>query len=358
MEGREELKYDLDDYHYDLPEALIAQGPREKREACRLLVLRRSSKTLEHRRFDEISALLQPGDVLVLNDTRVVPARLRGAKATGGKIELLVLGPFKPEPDADGAVYSCLVKAAKPPRPCSLITLSHGLQAQVLTPPQEGRARVRFLTSEPLLTLLERAGEIPLPPYIHRNGTSPVRDDATCYQTVYAREPGSVAAPTAGLHFSADLLQELEARGVEIVKVTLHVGYGTFAPMRVKDIRQHVMHPEYAEISPDSAERVTRAKRAGRRIVAVGTTCVRILEWAACGEGGVEPFSGACDLYIYPGFRFRIVDAMITNFHLPKSSLLLLVSTLAGREMILHGYREAVRENYRFFSYGDAMLIL
>jgi S-adenosylmethionine:tRNA ribosyltransferase-isomerase len=358
MEGSGELKYDLDDYHYDLPEALIAQEPQEKREACRLLLLRRSSKTLEHRRFDEISAILQPGDVLVLNDTRVVPARLRGTKATGGKIELLLLEPFKPEPDGDGAVYSCLVKAAKPPHPRSLITLRDGLQAEVLTAPEEGRAQVRFLTSEPLLKLLERAGEIPLPPYIHRNGTSPLCDDRTSYQTVYAREPGSVAAPTAGLHFSIDLLRELEARGVEIVRVTLHVGYGTFAPMRVKDIRHHAMHPEYAEISRDSAERIARAKTKGRRIVAVGTTSVRILEWAARGESGVEPFSGTCDLYIYPGFRFRIVDAMITNFHLPKSSLLLLVSALAGRETILHGYREAVRENYRFFSYGDAMLIL
>jgi len=358
MEGRGELTYDLEDYHYDLPEALIAQEPLEQRETSRLLVLRRSHETLEHRRFDEICSYLQPGDVLVLNDTRVVPARLLGAKATGGKIELLVLEPLKPEEHNDGRTYSCLVKAAKPPKLRSLITLKNGLQAEVMTPPEEGRAQVRFLTSEPLSKLLELVGQVPLPPYIHRDGVNPRRDDAASYQTVYAREPGSVAAPTAGLHFSTGLLNELDQRGVEIVKITLHVGYGTFAPMRVRDIREHAMHPEYAEISGDAAQRITRAKSEGRRIIAVGTTSARILEYVALNEGTVKGFSGYCDLYIYPGFRFRIVDAMITNFHLPGSTLLLLVSALAGRKPILYAYREAVKENYRFFSYGDAMLIL
>ncbi len=358
MEGRGDFSYDLEDYHYDLPEASIAQEPLEKREACRLLVLRRSQQTLEHRRFDEIGSYLQPGDVLVLNDSRVVPARLLGAKATGGKIELLVLEPFRSAEHNNGAAYSCLVKAAKPPQPHSLITLRNGLQAEVLTRPEEGRAQVRFLTSDPLSTVLDGVGEVPLPPYIHRDVTSPHGEDATSYQTVYAREPGSVAAPTAGLHFSTGLLQELERRGVEVVKVTLHVGYGTFAPMRVKDIRQHAMHPEYAEIRHDAAQRIVQAKNEDRRIVAVGTTSVRILEYVALKEGTVTAFSGFCDSYIYPGFPFRIVDAMITNFHLPKSSLLLLVSALAGRKTILHAYREAVREHYRFFSYGDAMLIL
>ena len=358
MEGRGDLTYDLEDYHYDLPEALIAQEPLEKRETCRLLVLGRSPATLEHRRFDEISYHLQSGDVLVLNDTRVVSARLFGAKATGGKIELLVLEPLHPEHNGEGAVYCCLVRAAKPPKPGTIITLRGGLRAEVLTAPREGKAQVRFLSSEPLSALLEQVGEVPLPPYIHREGIGPHRDDVTSYQTVYAREPGSVAAPTAGLHFSLGLLQKLEQQGVEIVKVTVHVGYGTFAPMRVKDIRQHAMHPEYAEISRDSAERIAQAKSKGRRIVAVGTTSVRILEYAALGRGTVAPFSGYCDLFIYPGFRFQIVDAMITNFHLPKSTLLLLVSALAGRKTILHAYQEAIREKYRFFSYGDAMLIL
>ncbi len=277
MEGRGDLTYDLEDYHYDLPETLIAQEPMEKREACRLLVLRRSPESLEHRRFDEICSYLQPGDLLVLNDTRVVPARLLGVKATGGKIELLVLEPFKPAEHDNGKACLCLVKAAKPPQPHSLITFRNGLQAEVLSRPEEGKAHVRFLTSEPLSALLEAVGEVPLPPYIHRDGTSPHGEDATSYQTVYAREPGSVAAPTAGLHFSLGLLEKLEQRGVEIVKVTLHVGYGTFAPMRVRDIRQHVMHPEYAEISHDAARRIDQAKKEGRRIVAVGTTSARII---------------------------------------------------------------------------------
>jgi len=358
MEGNSDLHFDLEDYHYDLPESLIAQEPLEKRESCRLLVMRQKQERLEHTLFSEISSYLQPGDVLVLNDTRVVPARLSGTKQTGGRIELLVLEPFRPSEPDDDRVYSCLVRAAKPPKPQSVVTLRNGFQAEILTLPEEGKVQVRFLTSDPLPKLLERAGEVPLPPYIHRDGARPRLDDATYYQTVYAREPGSVAAPTAGLHFTTGLLQELERRGVEVVKMTLHVGYGTFAPMRVTDIRQHFMHPEYAEISPDSAQRIASAKNQGRRIVAVGTTSVRIMEWVALKQGAITGFSGNCDLYIYPGFRFRVVDGMITNFHLPKTTLLLLVSAFAGREAMLQAYHEAIREKYRFFSYGDAMLIL
>lgn len=358
MEGNPDLRYRPEDYDYDLPESLIAQKPPAARETCRLLVIRRSGGAFDHRHFEELRAFLQPGDVLVLNDTRVVPARLPGVKETGGKIELLVLEPFSTAEQNDDDTYTCLVKAAKPPRRHSLITLKGGLQAKVLTPPEGGLARVRFLTSEPIATILESAGEVPLPPYIHRNGISTQLDDAECYQTVYAREAGSVAAPTAGLHFSTGLLHQLEQCGVEIVKVTLHVGYGTFAPMRVGDIREHRMHPEYAEITPASAERIARAKRDRRRIVAVGTTSARILEWVAREHGTVTGFSGYCNLFIYPGFHFRIVDALLTNFHLPKSTLLLLVSALAGRTIILDAYREAVNEKYRFFSYGDAMLIL
>ena len=358
MEGRGDLTFNLDDFQYSLPETLIAQGPLEEREACRLLVLRRSRETLEHRRFAEVGAYFKPGDVLVLNNTRVVPARLLGTKETGGRIELLVLEPLRPSEHGRGNGHACLVKAAKPPKPHSLIILENGLQAEILTTPVEGKVHVRFLTSEPLSKILERAGAVPLPPYIHRDGAGTQFDDATFYQTVYAEEPGSVAAPTAGLHFSPGLLQELEKRGVEIVKVTVHVGYGTFAPMRVTDVREHRMHPEYAEITLASAERIAQAKSEGRRIVAVGTSSTRILEWVARECGSVTAFSGYCDLYIYPGFRFRVVDALITNFHLPKSTLLLLVSAFAGRKEILDAYREAIRENYRFFSYGDAMLIL
>jgi S-adenosylmethionine:tRNA ribosyltransferase-isomerase len=361
MEDRSDLHYDLKDYDYDLPDSLIAQEALEQRESCRLLVMSRKQEMLEHRCFSEIGSFLHSGDVLVLNDTRVVPARLLGTKQTGGKIELLVLEPFRAfEPDAaeDDKVYSCLVRCAKPPKPQSEITLKNGSRAEILTRPEEGKARVRFLSAAPLPKLLEQAGEVPLPPYIHRAGTRHEFDDATYYQTVYAWAPGSVAAPTAGLHFTTGLLHELERRGVEIVMVTLHVGYGTFAPMRATDIRQHCMHPEYAEISIDSAQRIALAKTQGRRIVAVGTTSVRILEWVVFKQGTITGFSGYCDLYIYPGFRFRVVDAVITNFHLPKTTLLLLVSAFAGREAMLHAYHEAIREKYRFFSYGDAMLIL
>jgi S-adenosylmethionine:tRNA ribosyltransferase-isomerase len=358
MAVSEDLHYRLEDYHYDLPGSLIAQEPLEKRESCRLLVVRRKRGILEHSHFSEISSYFQPGDVLVINDTQVVSARLLGRKQTGGKIELLVLEPFRTwGPGGDG-VYSCLVKAAKPPKPQSVVTLRNGLRAEILSTPEEGKVRVRFLSSAPLLSLLEQVGEVPLPPYIHRDGKRPELDDATYYQTVYAREPGSVAAPTAGLHFSTGLVQKLEKLGVDIVKVTIHVGYGTFAPVRVADIRHHIMHAEYATISRESAQKIASAKNQGRRIVAVGTTSVRILEWVALKHGSVEGASGYCDLYIYPGFAFRVIDAMITNFHLPMTTLLLLVSAFAGRETILHAYREAVAAKYRFFSYGDAMLIL
>lgn len=359
MEGKAEVLHRLEAYDYDLPAPLIAQKPLADRQHCRMLVLHRDDGLLEHRFFKGLGDYLLPGDLLVLNDTRVVPARLRGVKETGGRIELLVLEPFCPAEQNGGEVYTCLVKAAKPPRAHSVVALKGGFRAEIVTKPEEGRAQVRFLSSEPLATILELAGEVPLPPYIHReDGASERDDDAVNYQTVYAREPGSVAAPTAGLHFTVALLEELRQRGIELATVTLHVGYGTFAPMRAADIRKHRMHPEYAEISPISAERVNRAKKEGRRVVAVGTTSMRSIEWAARDHGTVTSFAGYCDLFIYPGFRFQVVDALITNFHLPRSTLLLLVSAFAGRELILEAYREAIREDYRFFSYGDAMFIL
>lgn len=359
MEGKEEELHRLEAYDYDLPVPLIAQTPLADRQHCRMLVLHRDDGSLEHRVFGGLSDYLQAGDLLVLNDTRVVPARLRGVKETGGRIELLVLEPFCPVEQRGGEVFSCLVKAAKPPRAHSVVALKNGFRAEIVTPLEGGRAQVRFLSSEPLATILDRAGEVPLPPYIHRvDGAAERDDDVVNYQTVYAREPGSVAAPTAGLHFTVALLEELRQRGIELATVTLHVGYGTFAPMRAQDIRKHRMHPEYAAISKISAERVNRAKKEGRRVVAVGTTSTRILEWAARDHGTVNSFAGYCDLFIYPGFRFQVVDALVTNFHLPKSTLLLLVSAFAGRDLILEAYRQAIREDYRFFSYGDAMLIL
>lgn len=358
MEGSEEFAYNLRDYHYELPPELIAQRPWERRESCRLLVMDRSNGRLAHRRFHDLRDYLEPGDTLVVNDTCVVPARLAGIKDTGGRVELLVLDPYKDPELGLKEGYQCLVKAAKKPRPGSAISFKDGTSAEILSPLKEGKARVRFSGPEHLLQLLDRIGQVPLPPYIHRNGDGQASDDASSYQTVYARKPGAVAAPTAGLHFSQSLLADLSGSGVDIVTVTLHVGYGTFAPLRAEDIREHRMHSEYAEVGEESAEQIRKAGREGRRIVAVGTTVVRILEWVAMESGEVAPFSGFCSHYIYPGYRFRVVHSMITNFHLPESSLMLLVSAFAGREAVLNAYSEAVEKDYRFFSYGDAMLIL
>jgi S-adenosylmethionine:tRNA ribosyltransferase-isomerase len=359
MEGSEEIAFRLEDYDYDLPADLVAQIPTPRRGASRLLVVDRFRKELEHRQFDGICDYLMPGDLVVLNDTRVVPARLQGTKETGGRVELLVLDPYKDPECGEREGYTCLLKASKKPLPESLIVFQDGAQAQVLTPVVEGKAQVRFHTSTPLLDLLERVGNVPLPPYIQRNidAPSPI-DDAKVYQTVYAQNPGAVAAPTAGLHFSKSLLDDLEAKGVQFASITLHVGYGTFSPIRVEDVREHRMHSEYFEIPRDSAERIEDARREGRRIVAVGTTVVRTLEWVALNCSRIIASSGLCDHYIYPGYRFQVVNAMITNFHLPKSTLLLLVSAFAGRETILNAYRSAVEERYRFFSYGDSMFII
>lgn len=358
MEGSEEFSCRLEDFDYDLPSELIAQAPSPSRGTSRLLVLDRHEGRLEHRFFEDLRRYLKAGDVMVVNDTRVVPARLCGSKETGGRIELLVLDPYKDPAEGAKEGYRCLVKAAKRPKAGSRIQLEGGIEAQVLGRVEDGKAQVLFTGPLPLLDCLERVGKIPLPPYIRRDAGQDPFDDAKSYQTVYARSPGAVAAPTAGLHFSEILLEELRALGIAIVPVTLHVGYGTFAPIRVEDIRRHRMHPEHAEISPTSAEALRRAKTEGRRVIAVGTTVVRILEWVAQETGEPVPFSGLCNHYIYPGYRFRIVDGMVTNFHLPKSTLLLLVSAFAGRKNILNAYGEAIRERYRFYSYGDAMLIL
>ncbi|MGV8074014.1 MAG: tRNA preQ1(34) S-adenosylmethionine ribosyltransferase-isomerase QueA [Syntrophobacteraceae bacterium] len=357
MEDSSEISYNLDDYNYDLPDELIAPAPASRRDGSRLLVLDRSRGEFEHRRFYEITDYLAPGDVLVVNNTRVVPARLFGTKESGGRAELLVLDPYKdPELGAtDG--YQCIIKTSKRPRAGGLIDFQNGARARIVAYLGDGKGVIQFQSEEPILSLLDRIGQVPLPPYIHRDGDAAPVDDRNSYQTVYASIPGAVAAPTAGLHFSQLILDALKSRGIDIVTVTLHVGYGTFAPLRVKDIRKHVMHPEYAEVSGEAAEQINSAEREGRRIVAVGTTVVRILEWASLQFGRITEFSGFCNHYIYPGYNFRIVDALITNFHLPKSTLLLLVSAFAGRDVVLNAYREAVQREYRFFSYGDAMFI-
>jgi S-adenosylmethionine:tRNA ribosyltransferase-isomerase len=361
MGDKSGVTYQLDDYGYDLPEALIAQAPARRREASRLLVVDRRTGHLEHRRFEEILSCFRTDDVLVVNDTRVVPARLHGTKETGGRVEILVLEPYKDAHLGNQEGYECLLKAAKSTRAGSRILLENGVHAITLTPTEEGKTRMRFLCPEPLLELLDRIGKTPLPPYIQRggNGQGPQGpDDSVSYQTVYARKPGAVAAPTAGLHFSHTVLERLAKRGVEIASITLHVGFGTFAPIRAKDVREHRMHSEHVEIGEEAAMTIEGARRRGKRIIAVGTTVVRALEWVSRESGQVSPVCGFCDHFIYPGYRFRIVDALITNFHLPKSTLLLLVAAFAGRETIFNAYAEAIKEQYRFYSYGEAMFIL
>ena len=343
------------DFHFDLPPELIAQAPLATRAASRLLCLEGATGRIDDRMFSDLPQLLLPGDLLVLNDTRVIPARLFGEKDTGGRIELLV---ERLRPDRR-VLAQC--RASKPPRPGQQLRLEGGVNARV-------RARhgefyeLEFEGREPLLELLERVGHIPLPPYIGRTDAA---HDRERYQTVYARAPGAVAAPTAGLHFDAAMLARLGTLGVETAYVTLHVGAGTFQPLRVDEIAQHRMHAEWLEVSASAAARVNAAKAAGRRVIAVGTTVVRTLESAAAqGADGttskqqvLQPFAGETDIFIYPGYRFRVIDALITNFHLPESTLLMLVCAFAGTANVLHAYRHAVRERYRFFSYGDAMFV-
>ncbi|MBX6423879.1 tRNA preQ1(34) S-adenosylmethionine ribosyltransferase-isomerase QueA [Thermosulfurimonas sp. F29] len=339
----------LEAYHYELPEELIAYHPPERREESRLLVLHRDSGRMEHRkRFSEIEEYLRAGDLLVLNDTRVFPARLTGRKETGGRVEILLL-----ELPESGKPVPALYRGKKL-LPGYRVIFSEELSARVLAKTPEGKLELLLEGPEDLLSAIKRVGKAPLPPYIKRE---PRESDLSRYQTVYARRDGSVAAPTAGFHFSEGLLERLREKGVQLAFLTLHVGYGTFAPVKTRDIRRHRLHREYVEIPGETVRAVEETHRRGGRVVAVGTTTVRALEWGAL-SGRLEPRKGWCDLYIYPGFRFRVVQAMITNFHLPGSSLLILVSAFAGREPVLKAYREAVKLRYRFFSYGDAMLIL
>ncbi|QJA06673.1 tRNA preQ1(34) S-adenosylmethionine ribosyltransferase-isomerase QueA [Thermosulfurimonas marina] len=342
-------EFRLEAYDYELPEELIAYRPAERREASRLLVLHRESGRLEHRdSFAAIEEYLRLGDLLVLNDTRVFPARLPGRKETGGRVEILLLRlpePGKPVP----ALYR-----GKKLFPGYRVIFSEELAARVLSLSPEGELQLLFEGPEDLLSAIKKVGLAPLPPYIKRE---PQPEDFLRYQTVYARREGSVAAPTAGLHFSQELLERLKARGVRLSFLTLHVGYGTFAPVKSPDIRQHRLHEEFVEVPEETVRAVEETRRERGRVVAVGTTTVRALEWAAL-SGELRPRRGWCDLYIYPGFTFRVVEALVTNFHLPRSSLLILVSAFAGRRRILSAYREAIRRGYRFYSYGDAMLIL
>lgn len=353
------------DFHYELPPELIAQEPAPRRDAARLLVLHRAEGRLEHRRFPDLLEYLRPGDVLVLNDSRVIPARLRGFKpASGGEVEVLLCEETAPNE------WWVMLRPGKRVRPGTRLEfraarpgVATRLAATVRAKNAEGLYRLAFEGAE-VRAALDDFGEVPLPPYIARNGV-PRPEDRERYQTVYARPPGSVAAPTAGLHFTPELLDQVRARGVAVRFVTLHVGLGTFAPVKVARLEDHVMHEEVFELPEATAAAVNAARAEGRRVVAVGTTSVRVLESAAAaGSGTVVPGRGRTRLFIYPPYRFRAVDALLTNFHLPESTLLMLVSAFAapgetrGRELLLRAYAEAVRERYRFYSYGDAMLLL
>ena len=340
------------DFHYELPEALIAQAPLPERSASRLLLVPPGDAALSSGEFADMGvrdlpSLLQPGDLLVFNDTRVIPARLFGNKATGGRVEILI------ERLLANNEARAQLGVSKSPKPGSRIALDAGGEAEVLARDDAGFWHLRFHLPEPLENWLLHAGRLPLPPYIQRE---PGADDAERYQTVFAKEVGAVAAPTAGLHFDDALLDALRARGIEFGHVTLHVGAGTFQPMRVDDIHEHRMHSEWINVGAELVQQVRRTRASGGRVVAIGTTVLRALE-SALVDGELQPFAGDTSIFIFPGYRIRSVDALLTNFHLPESTLLMLVSAFAGKERIFAAYEHAVRERYRFFSYGDAMLL-
>ena len=336
------------DFYYDLPQELIAQDPLEDRSSSRLLVLDRKTGEMEHRVFRDITEYLRPGDCLVVNNTKVIPARLLGVKEdTGAGIEILLL---KRKEDN---VWETLVKPGKKARPGARIVFGDGiLKGEVLEVVDEGNRLIRFEYEGIFEEILDRLGQMPLPPYITHQ-----LKDKNRYQTVYAEHDGSAAAPTAGLHFTPELLEEIQAKGVRLAHVTLHVGLGTFRPVKVEDVSQHHMHSEYYVVEEEQARLINDTRAAGGRVICVGTTSCRTLESAADEDGILRAGSGWTDIFIYPGYRFKIMDALITNFHLPESTLLMLVSAFADKEKIMKAYEEAVRQRYRFFSFGDAMFI-
>lgn len=347
------ISFKLEDYDYYLPDHLIAKYPPDERGASRLMVFNRTDRSITHGQFSGLADHLRPGDCLVLNDTRVFPARIKARKDTGGAVEFLLL--HFPIIHADGRARArALSRSSKPIRPGFRVNCSGILDISILEILPDNQVELELIFHGDIETALMLCGETPLPPYIKRNEEPSDRED---YQTVYARETGSVAAPTAGLHFTQDQLADIRDRGIDIAWVTLHVGYGTFAPIRASDIRRHKIHSEWLKTPWDTIGQVIATKARGGRVIAVGTTSVRALE-AASADGTPRAFEGMCDLYIVPGHRFKMVDAMVTNFHLPRSSLLVLVSAFTGRAEILRVYDEAVKAGYKFYSYGDAMLIL
>ncbi len=335
------------DFYFDLPERLIAQTPLEKRDTSRLLHLDKTTGEIEHRHFYDIKRYLRKGDCLVLNDSRVLPARLIGARPTGGSVELVLLK------DLGDGYWECLSRPGRKTKPGQELIFGNGeLTATVQSVTEGGNRIVKFHFEGVFLEVLERLGKMPLPPYIKEE-----LKDSERYQTVYSKELGSAAAPTAGLHFTKELLREIEEMGVKICFVTLHVGLGTFRPVKAENIEDHEMHSEFCIIPAETAKTINEAKRSGGRVIAVGTTSCRTLESFAKEDGTIEETAAWTSIFIYPGYEFKCVDALITNFHLPESTLIMLVSALAGRESILHAYNVAVKEEYRFFSFGDAMFI-
>lgn len=340
------------DFDFALPPERIAQHPTERRDASRLLVVDREAGELHHRHFGDLAEYFAPGDVLVLNETRVFPARLVGRKPTGAAVEVLLLHPV-----ADGGerLWTALVRPGGKLKPGRTVEVGTELSVEIVASLPSGDRIVRLVTDLPVTEALERYGEVPLPPYVERQVTEADRER---YQTVFARERGSVAAPTAGLHFTPELLAAVEARGVRIARLVLHVGVGTFRPVEVDDPTQHAMHSEWYRVPAESAAAINAARAAGGKVWAVGTTVVRTLETVASEDGVVHAGEGWTDIFLRPPYRFRAVDRLVTNFHLPKSTLLMLVSAFGGHELVMRAYREAVEREYRFFSYGDAMLLV
>ena len=336
------------DFYFDLPQELIAQDPLEDRSASRLLHLDKLTGEVSHHVFKEVPDFLRPGDCLVLNNTKVIPARLLGQRESGGHVEVLLLS--RKESD----VWETLVKPGKKCKPGTKLIFGDGLlKAEVLETLEDGNRKIRFFYDGIWEEVLDRLGEMPLPPYITHK-----LKDKNRYQTVYAKYEGSAAAPTAGLHFTKELLAQIEAQGIKIVYVTLHVGLGTFRPVKEENVLDHHMHSEWYQVSPEAAQTINETRAAGGRVICVGTTSCRTIESAADESGKVLAGSGDTQIFIYPGYRFKVLDGLITNFHLPESTLVMLVSALAGREHVLSAYQEAIRERYRFFSFGDAMIII
>ena len=335
------------DFDYELPEELIAQTPMEKRDESRLMVLDRKEQTIEHKHFKDVIDYLEPGDVLVRNNTKVIPARLYGKKETGAKVEFLLLNNMEKD------IWECIVRPGNKLHVGAKVIFGDGiLKAEVLDTMPGGTRKVKFHYEGIFNEILDKIGLMPLPPYIHESLKEKDR-----YQTVYAKYEGSAAAPTAGLHFTPELFKKIEEKGIDIANVTLHVGIGTFRPVKEDTVEAHQMHSEHFYIKEEDCEKINKAKKSGHRVIAVGTTSCRVLETIADDNGYVKPTEGDTQIFIYPGYKFRCLDALITNFHLPQSTLVMLVSALAGKDYIMKAYKEAVERKYRFFSFGDAMLI-